>query len=224
VHEKLESSLGRIIGWGLIAATLLVTPLWSLDPINPIKMLVVVPVGFMCLALILTNRKSVNWNKYRVVLGLISGFVFWQLLVVLISGGETNQQLFGSNGRNTGFITYLAFSLVFIGSVLASNSELHKRFVIASFVVGTLSLIYGAIQAGGADPISWVNPYSPVFGFLGNPNFQSSLLGILGAIAFAQLFVKCLEIQYKGLIGVYLLITFYIIKESASQQGFLVLA
>jgi O-antigen ligase len=216
--------LGRIIGWGLIAATLLVTPWWALDPINPIKMLVVVPVGFMCLALILANRKSVNWNRYKVVVGLISGFVFWQLLVVLISGGETNQQLFGSYGRNTGFITYLAFSLVFIGSVLASNSELHKRFVIASFVVGTLSLIYGAIQAGGADPISWVNPYSPVFGFLGNPNFQSSLLGVLSAIAYAQLFVKGLKVQYKALIGFYLLMSLYIIKETASQQGFLVLA
>ena len=224
MQQKLESSLGRIIGWGLIAATLLVTPWSSLDPINPIKMLVVVPVGFMCLALILTNQKSVNWDRYKVVLGLILGFVFWQLLVVLISGGETNQQLFGSNGRNTGFITYLAFSLVFIGSVLASNSEVHNRFVISTFVVGTASLIYGAIQAGGADPISWVNPYSPVFGFLGNPNFQSSLLGMLGAIAFAQFFVKELKIQYKVLIGTYLLASVYIIKETASQQGFLVLA
>ena len=223
MHEKLESSLGRIIGWGLILATLLVTPWWALDPINPIKMLVVVPVGFMCLALILSNRKRVAWNKYKVVLGLISGFVFWQVLVVLMSGGENNQQLFGSNGRNTGFITYLAFSLIFIGSVLASNSEVQKRVVIVTFVVGAASLIYGVIQAGGADPISWVNPYSPVFGFLGNPNFQSSLLGVLGSIAFAQLFVKSLKIQYKSLVGVYLLVSLYIIKETASQQGFLVL-
>ena len=224
MQAKLESSLGQIIYWGLIATTLLVTPWWSLDPINPIKMLVVVPVGFMCLALILANRKSVSWNRCKAVLGLISTFVFWQLLVVMFSGGEINQQLFGSYGRNTGFITYLGFSLVFIGSVLASNSELHKRFVIATLVVGTLSLIYGAIQAVGADPISWVNPYSPVFGFLGNPNFQSSLLGVLGAIAFAQLFVKGLKIQYKGLISTYLLMTLYIINETASQQGFLVLA
>ena len=224
VQEKLESSLRQIIYWGLIATTLIVTPWWSLDPINPIKMLVVVPVGFMCLALILANRKSVSWNRCKAVLGLISTFVFWQLLVVMFSGGEINQQLFGSYGRNTGFITYLGFSLVFIGSVLASNSELHKRFFIATLVVGTLSLIYGAIQAVGADPISWVNPYSPVFGFLGNPNFQSSLLGVLGAIAFAQLFVKGLKIQYKGLISTYLLMTLYIINETASQQGFLVLA
>jgi hypothetical protein len=37
MHEKLESSLGRVITWGLIAATLLVTPLWAVDSINPIQ-------------------------------------------------------------------------------------------------------------------------------------------------------------------------------------------
>ena len=224
MREKLESSLGRVLGWGVIATTLLVTPLWSLDPINPIKMLVVVPVGFMCLALILANRKSVSWGSYKVVLVLIAAFVAWQVLVVLISGGELNQQLFGSQGRNTGLITYLAFSLVFLGSVIASNEDALEWLVLVVSIVGVASLGYGVIQAVGADPFNWVNPYSPVFGFLGNPNFQSSLLGVLGAIVFAQLFDKGLKIQLKALIGIYLLVTLYVIKETASQQGFLVLA
>jgi O-antigen ligase len=223
VQEKLESSLGRVLGWGLIATTLLVTPLWALDPINPIKMLVVVPVGFMCLALILANRKSVSWGSYKIALGLIAAFVVWQVMVVLVSGGELNQQLFGSQGRNTGLITYVAFSLIFAGSVIASNAEALKRLVNVVLIVGTASLGYGVIQAVGADPFNWVNPYSPVFGFLGNPNFQSSLLGVLGAIVFAQLFNKGLKIQLKVLIGAYLLVTLHVIKETASQQGFLVL-
>ncbi len=208
----------------MIASTLLVTPWWSLDPINPIKMLVVVPIGFMCLALILSNRKSVGWGKYKIVLGLITGFALWQVLVVLISGGELNQQLFGSQGRNTGLITYFAFSLIFVGSVIASNADVLKRLVIVVSIVGTASLGYGVIQAVGADPFDWINPYSPVFGFLGNPNFQSSLLGVLGAVTFAQLFFKGLKLQFKVLIGAYLLVTLYVIKGTASQQGFLVLA
>jgi len=224
VSAKLESSLGRVIGWGLIATTLLVTPLTAIDPINPIKMLVVVPVGFMCLGLILSNRKSVSWGNYKIVLGLIAGFALWQVLVVLFSGGELNQQLFGSQGRNTGLITYFAFSLIFLGSAISSGADLLKRLVLVVFVVGSASLTYGAVQAVGADPFDWVNPYSPVFGFLGNPNFQSSLLGVLGAIVFAQLFEKGLKIQFKVLIGAYLLVTLYVIKETASQQGFLVLA
>jgi O-antigen ligase len=186
-------------------------------------MLVVVPVGFMCLGLILSNRKSVSWGNYKIVLGLIAAFLVWQVMVVLISSGEFNQQLFGSQGRNTGLITYFAFLLIFLGSVVASDAELLKRLVIVVSIVGIASLGYGVIQSVGADPFNWVNPYSPVFGFLGNPNFLSSLLGVLGAIVFAQLFAKGLKLQFKVLFGADLLVTLYVIKETASQQGFLVL-
>jgi O-antigen ligase len=224
VQEDLESSLGKVLGWGLILTTLLVTPLWAIDPINPIKMMSVVVVGFMCLALLLANRKNVNWIKYKLSFSLITAFVVWQFFVLFLSGGQFYQQLFGSGGRNTGFITYLAFSFLFAGAVVASRSELFKPFVTVVFVVGLGSLTYGVVQSIGADPIDWVNPYSPVFGFLGNPNFQSSLLGILGTIIFAQYFVKSSKIQDKALITMYLIVTLYVINETASQQGFLVLA
>ena len=224
MQEKLETSLGKVIGWGLIAATLFVAPWWALDPINPIKMLVVVPVGFVCLGLLMANRKSVDWGRYKFVLALITAFVVWQVLVVLASGGEIYQQLFGSNGRNTGFITYMAFSLIFVGAVIAASPDILKKLIHIIFVVGSASLAYGVIQVIGADPIDWINPYSPVFGFLGNPNFQSSLLGVLGAIVFAQFLVEGLKVQIKILNGIYLLVTLYVIRETHSQQGFLVLA
>jgi hypothetical protein len=224
MQENLESTVGRVVNLGLVAATLFITPWWALDPINPIKMLVVVPVGFMCLALLAANRSSVEWNKYKLVLGLTASFVAWQILVLFVSDGAFNQQIFGSQGRNTGLITYFAFSLIFIGAVIASNSIAMKRLVLVALAVGTASIAYGFIQAIGADPINWVNPYSPVFGFLGNPNFQSSLLGILGSILFAQQFVKGMKSSLRVLLIAYLLATLYIIKETVSQQGFLVLA
>jgi O-antigen ligase len=223
MQEKLRSSLGRVVGLGLIATTLLVTPLWALDPINPIKMLAVVPVGFMCLGLLLANRKSVTWGRYKITFALVGAFVLWQVLVLFLSGAPFYQQIFGSYGRNTGFITYIAFSLIFIGSIVASSFDLLKRFVLVVFVVGVASLAYGLVQALGRDPFDWVNPYSPVFGFLGNPNFQSSLLGVLGAIVFGQFFVKGFKIQLKVFVGLYLFATLFVIKETGSLQGFLIL-
>jgi hypothetical protein len=105
--------------------------------------------------------------------------------------------LFGTTGRNTGLITYLAFSILFVVSMAASNNAFLNRFLLASVVVGVASLVYGVIQALGGDPFDWVNPYSPVFGFLGNPNFQSSLLGILGSIVFTQLLSGSVKLQVK---------------------------
>ena len=223
MHEKLKSSLGRVITWGLIATTLSVTPWWTMDPINPIKMLAVVVTGFVCVGLIVSSHATVAWSKYKVAFSLIAAFVIWHVIAMFVSESQIVQQFFGVNGRNTGFITYLAFSFIFVGSAIASGADFLKRLIPVVCIVSAASLTYGVIQAVGADPFDWVNPYSPVFGFLGNPNFQSSLLGMLGAIVFAQIFVKGLKLQFKALIGLYFLVTLYVIKETASQQGFLVL-
>ena len=223
MREKAEAVLGKVLVWALISVTLLVTPLWSLDPINPIKMLAVSATGFMGVGVLLVNQKALALGRLKVPLILISGFMAWQLIVFLVSGGEKLQQLFGTTGRNTGLITYLAFSILFVVSMVASNAGFLNRFLLASLVVGVASLCYGLVQTFGGDPFDWVNPYSPVFGFLGNPNFHSSLLGILGSIVFAQLLSGAVKFQVKGAYLAHLLITVYVIKETASQQGFLVL-
>ena len=223
MREKVEAALGKILLWALISVTLLVTPLWALDPINPIKMLAVSATGFMGLGVLLTNQKALALGRFKVPLILIGGFMAWQLIVFLVSGGEKLQQIFGSAGRNTGLISYLAFSILFVVSIAASNEAFLSRFLFAALVVGVASLGYGLVQALGRDPFDWVNPYSPVFGFVGNPNFQSSLLGILGSVVFAQLLSGSVKLQIKVAYVVYLLISVYVILETASQQGFLVL-
>ena len=223
MREKAEAVLGKILVWGLILVTLVVTPLWSLDPINPIKMLGLAVIGFMGFGVLLANQKALALGRFKVALILISGFMAWQVVVFLVSGGEKLQQMFGTTGRNTGLITYLAFSILFVVSMAASNNVFLNRFMLAALVVGVASLGYGVVQALGGDPITWVNPYSPVFGFLGNPNFQSSLLGILGSVVFTQLLASAVKSQIKAAYLVYLLVTLYVIKETDSQQGYLVL-
>ena len=223
MREKAEAVLGKLLVWALVLVTLSVTPLWALDPINPIKMVAVTTVAFMGLGALLANRRSLNLGRYRIPLILISGFMVWQLVVFVISGGEKLQQIFGTAGRNTGLITYLAFSILFVVAIAASSKAFLNRFLLAALVVGVASLGYGVVQALGGDPFDWVNPYSPVFGFLGNPNFQSSLLGILGSVVFTQLLSSAVKLQIKGAYLVYLLVTLYVIKETVSQQGFLVL-
>jgi O-antigen ligase len=223
MREKAESTLGKVLARALVAVTLIVTPLWALDPINPIKMLAVSAAGFTGLGVLLVNQKVLQLARFKVPLVLISSFMVWQLVVFVVSGGEKLQQLFGTIGRNTGLITYLAFSILFVVAMAGSTSVFLSRFLMAALVVGVASLGYGLVQALGGDPFDWVNPYSPVFGFLGNPNFQSSLLGILGAVVFTQLLSGSVRIQIKGAFLVYLLVTVYVIKETDSQQGFLVL-
>jgi len=223
MQEKVEASLGKLLLWALVLVTVLVTPLWSLDPINPIKMLALSALAFMGLGVLLANQKSLNLRRFKLPLQLTTAFIVWQMIVFAVSGGEKFQQLLGTSGRNTGLITYMAFSIFFIIALTTSMTAFLKKFLLTSLGIGTASLGYGLIQALGADPFDWENPYSPVFGFLGNPNFQSSLLGILGSIVFTQLLARSVSLQVKAAYIAYLFVSLYVIKETASQQGFLVL-
>jgi O-antigen ligase len=223
MREKIVVTLGRYALLALILVTLMMTPLWSLDPINPIKMWVLTALGFMCFGVLLVNQRVLVLSRYKFVLTLISSFMVWQLIVLLVSGGEKFQQFFGTMGRNTGLITYLSFSIFFVVSIIVSGDEFLPRFLSATLLVGVASVGYGLIQAVGRDPFEWVVPYSPVFGFLGNPNFQSSLLGILGSVVFAQILSVAVKLQIKAAYVVFLLATIYVIRETNSQQGYLVL-
>jgi O-antigen ligase len=223
MREKVEATLGKLLRWALVTVTLFITPLWTLDPINPIKMLALTTIGFMGLGVLLSNQKLLLLSRFRAPLVLICGFMGWLIVVFVVSGGEKLQQLFGTNGRNTGLITYLAFSALFVVSMATSNALFLKKFLTIVLVISGASLGYGLIQAIEVDPFDWENRYSPVFGFLGNPNFQSSLLGVLATVVFTQLLSGSVKNKLKGVYLAYLMVTFYVIKETDSQQGFLVL-
>jgi O-antigen ligase len=223
MREQLEKSIGRMIACCLVVATIVVTPQWSIDPINPIKMLTILAFSFMCIGLLLLNHKLFFWGNFKVPLVLISGFLLWQVPVMFVSTGDLSQQFFGVTGRNTGFLTYLAFSLLFVASMFVSGYGQLTRILKATYIAGISSIFYGLIQFLGHDPIDWVSPFSPVFGFLGNPNFQSSLLGMLGVIVFAHLLEKNLSKKFRIQVGIYLVLTLFVVKETNSQQGFLII-
>jgi O-antigen ligase len=211
------------LSWALLFVSLAVTPQWSLDPINPIKMLLMAALAFSVLGVILANRKEIDWSGFKIVFGISILFFAWQLVAFFFSRTSYLSQLFGVNGRNTGLITYTAFVLLMLGSAIASSAMVMTRIYGVAALVGVASVSYGALQASGVEPLPWVNPYSPVLGFLGNPNFQSSFLGIIGTLAFSHLLVSNFKTHYRAAISVYLLVTLYVIKETNSQQGFLVL-
>jgi hypothetical protein len=91
-------------------------------------------------------------------------------------------------------------------------------------IAGGLSIGYGLLQVASADPFKWVNQYSPVIGFLGNPNFQSSFVGFSGVLAFGFIFAQGIKSSLRLGYAAYLLLAIFVIIKTDSQQGLLVLA
>ncbi len=166
-------AIGRILGWTALLATVMVMPWAAYDPINVPKLAVISVGGFMALGALLANRTELLKKQYRLVLIFGTAFVAQLSVVLLVSGTNFYQEFFGTFGRATGYVAYVALaSLLMVAAVSASTFAL-RRFMWSLLAAGLISILYGIIQALKLDPINWVNQYTPVIGFLGNPNFQS---------------------------------------------------
>ena len=217
-------AIGRLLGWTALLATVMVMPWAAYDPINVPKLAVISVGGFMALGALLANRAELMKKQYRLILIFGLAFIIDLTIVLLVSGTNFYQEFFGTFGRATGYVAYVALaSLLMVAAVTASTFAL-RRFTWSLLGAGLISIAYGVIQALKLDPIKWVNQYTPVIGFLGNPNFQSSFVGFSGVMAFAMLIGAGVTVAWRAGYVVYIAVAAYVIKGTASQQGFLVLA
>lgn len=207
---------------GLI--TLSVSPFWSFDAFNVPKFLALTVGTFSLLAIILNKTNTALLFKKHKLYFYSVGFLLLDLIFVLLSKNKNFiEQFFGTFGRNTGFVTMVCFALYsVIGAVLAQQSFL-KRTTLVFLVVALLDGLYGLLQVAGLDPFNWTNPYSPVFGFFGNPNFHSSFQAMGAVCAVTLLFEFGVNLKRKIQLSFLFLLFLINIWQSKSIQGFLVL-
>ena len=222
MRNQVEDLVGRIIIWGCISTTLLVSPWWTLDPINPIKAVAVSTSAFALLAVVLTNQRHLSFKLHRSILWSCGFFIGWLLIVFLLSPASKTQQIFGASGRNTGLITYLSLTILLVSASLLSKREFAEKFIWMAVLIGSISGLYGLLQSLNLDPLNWENPYSPVIGFLGNPDFQSALLGMVSVILFALLINRKLQRFKQVLLALLVVMMLYVIHGTHSQQGLLI--
>lgn len=218
----LRHRLGQIIAWGAGATTVLVTPFFSYDPINVPRFTVLFAFGLMGFFLLLGARQHLFTTKYRRVVGASILFITWGLVATFASGIKLAEGLFGVTGRQTGLLAYFALIAMMISAVFASDERLSRKLALTLVGVGILSGLYGVLQSFGGDPFDWINPYSPVFGFFGNPNFQASFMGIAAVAAIAMSLESSAKPQNRIGLLLFVALALFNIYESKSQQGYLV--
>jgi len=219
---EIKNRLGAVVLWGAGVTTLLVTPFFSYDPINAPRFLSVFVFGLMGFFLLLGAKKELLGLKYRKVLIASVGFFGWSLISLFISRVNLTEGVFGVTGRQTGFLSYFVLIVLMLSAVLSSSVNLQNKLVLLLVLAGLVSGLYGLLQSFGGDPFDWISPYSPVFGFFGNPNFQASFMG-MAAVAAVALSLKSSE-KLKIRVGflAFVLLALFNIYKSKSQQGYLV--
>jgi O-antigen ligase len=214
----------RILIWALVITTLGVTPFYSYDPINISRATAVLVFGLISLGVLLINFKSLLSKENRTVLILSISFLLWIALASINSNMGIAETLFGVTGRNTGILTYLSLLSLMLFAVVTKNNTSIPNLILALLICGLISALYGLIQSFGFDPFEWINPYSPVFGFFGNPNFQASFMGISATVALSYCLQKSKWNLWRSIWLSYIPLSLYVVYASKSQQGYLVFA
>ncbi len=214
--------IGKLLSIGSVLTILIVTPSTTVDPINVPKFAALCFIGAISLTLIFRNFKEVRKSEHRAV--IVAGGIFLLALISAFAVSEMNPliQLFGVSGRNTGLITYVSLLTIFLAAAILTTNGFEKTYTKALLLAGVASIGYGLLQSFDLDPADWVNPYSPVIGFLGNPNFQSSFIGLSCVVAIAlSLNRESTRLSQAALVA-FAFVGLFVISKSDAQQGYLV--
>ena len=203
---------------------LAITPTYSNDPINIPKFFLLTLFAMTILGIALSQVRNFTQGLNKWFLILATAFIIQMALVLLFSSAPFNQQFYGMNGRNTGALAYFALICLAIGASLIAKTSYIEKVVYALLGTGLLTVGYGFLQTTGNDPVKWNNPYNSMLGFLGNPNFSSSFLGITSVAAVALGLKVNARIYLRISSVIYILLALYLIIKSQSQQGVLVFA
>lgn len=198
-------------------ASLSVSPWTNFDPISLVKLLFITSIAFMCFALILNSYKNSvrRLDKSLLLTGLI--FIVAMLSTILFSGAPLGQQVWGSFGRNTGFLTYFSLIVILFATALIQKIDFYNRLLLSLVLTAIPMTIYCLIQVAGMDPIAWSEKHP--FGTLGNINFSSAFFGLSSIVSTVLILEKKIPITFRILLALMVVIDLGIVYGTGSIQG-----
>ena len=209
-----------LLGTGVVS--LAMTPSYSQEPIDQPKLLFLLPIGLSIIGILFANFASFVKSAYKPLLIITALFLTQMTFVLATSPEPFGQQFFGTSGRNTGFLCYLALACFLIGASIISKPTNISNFVWLLLGLGLVSVLYDLLQTFNHDPIKWNNQYNSILGFLGNPDFEASFVGMASVAAFSITLRSGLPLARRFLATGFILISTYTILRSHAQQGLLV--
>ena len=218
--SKAESAIRATLIGALAVTSLIITPSFSYDPISIPKLSSLVIFSAGLLVILALNRSALFLKSQKNVILIILLFIIWSILSYLFSPNKT-ETFYGVTGRQTGLLTYISLVIIFLAAVVVGSNNFNLKVLNVLVYCGVISAIYGLIQYLGLEGINWINSYNVVIGFLGNPNFQSSFMGISATAAFAL--INWSNKFKSGLYISFIVIAIYVIYLTQSRQGYLVL-
>ena len=190
-----------------------------IDTTNLIKLLVLGIISCGLAGYLLIDKSWLRDTRLRATLIMLGIFIIALLLPLFFSGSPFELQLYGSYGRNTGFITYFFLVLVALSAITQSSENLMVKISKVVITTAAFETGYTYLQYFRLDPIDWQNIDGWIFGTFYNPNFLSAFLGFSCVILLVYLFDNKTKVATRFMLSFQLLATLFISIKSQSVQG-----
>ena len=206
----------------LLIVPIFIAPWWVIYPYSIPKLIPLVGFSSASIVSIFYYFKS-STKSVTFFTGLSTLLSIWLIITLFYPHSNTLQEIYGIDGRNTGFVTYFSLLVLMVGAYIISDQEFLKTSSKVIYFVGTISAIYGILQSQGFFNILQLAQDGNIsIGFLGNINFQSSFLAIFSVLSLNQFLFNSRKIFIKLLYLSLVIIGIIAIYVTKSQQGFLV--
>jgi len=223
-NKTAEKTSALILLIGAPFTTLFLTTQVVTDPVNATKLFIAGGFGFAFIFVLLGFNARATYANFKVYLLISIVFLLAALNAVIASEAPLTQNLYGSYGRNTGFVAYVVLACAGAGMLGLRERSSFNKLVVGLQFAGVINVLYCAWVIAFGDFLSWNNPYGNILGFFGNPNFISSFLGIFIATLLAFIADKNSSWRYRAIAAVTGLVAFYEIVDSSAIQGIVVTA
>jgi O-antigen ligase len=191
------------------------------DPFNSPKLWVLLFIASWLSGYVVSSRKVIfSIKPIANLFYLVAAFVFFALLATLFANFHQTA-IFGDTQRRNGFISYLSLAVIMIAASIFVRIFNLKNLYLATYFVGTISVIYALMQTTDNDFIDWNNGYNAIITTLGNPNFAAAVMAIMGVICFSTAFITDFKVNYRVFSILLSALLLFSIYRSNARQGLL---
>ena len=214
-----EKLLSNILAVGAGFTTIFVISGAVTDPVNAPKLLSLGVVSSLALGVLISSGFVNFLTESKYLVFALTLFLLASLSSFVGSESPATQFLYGSYGRNNGWLTYFFLVLILASTSSLRNPQSIKKILNGLLVAGAVNVVYSLWVVSFGDFIGWNNVYGQILGTLGNPNFIGAFLGIFITAYVGLLFAPQARRWFRWASLAVLPITAYEIFISKAIQG-----
>lgn len=219
--ELLKSDFFRVSLYLAIISS--VFSLSFLDPINWPKQIALVTLIPLILHYSLRGRSQAVKARPAIPI-LLAIYVASGLTSLLVTQQPMVRELWGTFGRNNGFVTFLCFALLILaGFALGSNPSELPKILWPIQIMSIAAGIYGCFQVLYLDPFKWSQD-GQAFAFFGNINFASAIFALGATSSAALLLLNWHRKQQVFLYLIFMSFQLFMVSLTESIQGIIIFA